>query len=370
MKSKYILHINPFAVGLKGGVEVNLHFLERQLVENGFHTEYIIGYIPEDRLNLDLHNQNIDHFFNPFRSIDSISQNTFNLMANASSIHLQNLHLLNPRKFEILSKSILNSKYLDKSYLHIHNFASDKNSHDFIKRFPSNHVIVYSDFMQKVVLEKTSIKADIHALFFPVTGHPQKGRNVILQPTRFDLIKGSGVSLIAITKLLDEGYDFQFIHAGVNIEKRPDKWEVVAKAIGKEKAKKVLYWYKQNKIKFELLNYYEIVERIDESSIILLPTTSRGVAGEPFGISAIQSIIAQKFVIASRSGNYRKLFHKNRYQYSKTVNIGDAHDLSLAISKRLSIHDTIDLKSLEWTQNFWRVYLELRKKTIKFYQDI
>src|SRR5579864_8280276 len=97
-----VINVNPYALGIKGGVEVNLAYLTETLTNSGVKVANIVGYTPLAYENHP-YNHHVDPFFNPINNTATgIDDGTVKLIKTSDNVHWHNLHTLEEHKLQIL----------------------------------------------------------------------------------------------------------------------------------------------------------------------------------------------------------------------------------------------------------------------------
>jgi glycosyltransferase involved in cell wall biosynthesis len=367
-----IVNINPYALGIKGGVEVHLSYLTERLQRLGHNVVNIAGAGNADKF--EQYNQSRDEFFSPSSPPDDLSEESKYQLVDADEIHLHNLHTLGSEKNLILNRFLHKNLLTNNLYLHIHNFNNTESEITSIESFNSTRLIVYSEFMQQTVLSLCGKQATIGEYFFPLKQPTEKsnGNNTvrIIQPTRFNRMKGSHHSLAVVSTLINEGHDIQFIHGGFNLTKAKILMEETLDTVPIHDQLSMQRSVENGSIILGSYNYEEILDLINSSDIVLLPTTTYGPSGEPFGIAAFQSITLNKFIIASDSGNYSSLFNANNYAHSVSIQAGSKTQLFNALLDAVNNGNfTISDLVKNWTKQYVDTYLEKREKYLAKYKQ-
>jgi glycosyltransferase involved in cell wall biosynthesis len=151
---------------------------------------------------------------------------------------------------------------------------------------------------------------------------------LIVQPTRFDLWKGSHHNIKAVSELIEEGYSIRFLHCGADemrLNIKRNEFEAIYPSLFQD--------YLSDKITFIKADSQEIAEIIESAGIILHPTVGIGVNGEPYSIACAQSIPAAKPIIMKRSGNLEVL--ANLYSRNQLIEPNNYKELKSAIKRWL-----------------------------------
>jgi glycosyltransferase involved in cell wall biosynthesis len=321
-----ITHLNPYRIGIKGGVENYLFTLLTAMEQYGIRSYCFVGGkfklgappFQEYRSYLDLSESDYN--------LESFIQSGKRAWEESSVVHFHNLHIFaGPGKVKAIH-AVLSSRYPTlRLLLSVHNLRDTPYSWDVMHTFGHRNIICYSEFIARTIYEKSRIHPHLLPLCFPFKhGENPPGRVSthldVLQPTRFHESKGPHISLAAVVKLLDEGYtNFTFTQAGVNITKLAQKWQCRWDEQFPRLQDRVNYYVSQGKLFFQEYSYYEMVDRISRTDIILHPNVDSGILGEPFSIATAQSIIAERAVIVSSSGFLPELANPEVYNIAQVV---------------------------------------------------
>ncbi|MBL7059303.1 glycosyltransferase family 4 protein [Candidatus Pacearchaeota archaeon] len=346
-----VVHIHWSGKPIIGGIEIHLSDLLPELNKN-ISSTLICGTDTED-FEFQRYHKGLS--IGETLDVNGFLRDNLDLINKANIIHFHNGHVVSPEKTKILFEQFRGTG--KNQVLSIHNFNSSPESEEILN-LPFSEIIVYSDFMHNELKKKYKLDSKVLPCYIILPSTPAQTNNirpVVLQPTRFLNWKGSDLSLRAVSELLDEGYDFDFVHGGYR------------RLLfgGVEISEKIKYWIDLERIKLDDFSKDEMVNVMSNSDLILHPTKGEDHHGEPFGLSCLEAMMMGKKIIASSSGNLPYLLEG--YSLGTIIPTNDYPNLKFSLKNFLD-SDKRNLSSADKKLiSSWRDYIS---RGVRKYEEL
>lgn len=330
-----------------GGVETHLSFIGPNLVKRGYKVDLLTGLPEGAKIRENYKGMNV--FRSPLFDLNWLNQRGFEgldvkvkslLVKYLNKLKPDIIHVHNMHYFSVMHISIIDKYAKSKKIplvLTAHNVWDDGLFLDLIRKIRWSHIIAVSKFIKEelcsVGVPENKITVIYHGVntnvFKPrsdksiLKDYPQlKGKKIIFHPARMGLAKGCDISIKSLKYVIKEVPQAMLVLCGTKniIDWGSSQQKDIAYMLHLAKDLKL-----EKNIFIDAIPHNLIYKFYNVTSASIYPST----AGEPFGITMLESLSSGVPMIITNSGGMPEVVKDNINGF--VIRIRDYRDLARKI---------------------------------------